>query len=191
MARSGSSPGVFVAGLTALALAVIGFFAYQASAAQERTGAHKPSPGASASPSPGGKGKDSGGKSDSKEIPAASGSGQRVVYALDSERVWLVNGQGKATRTFRVKPSTVDPRPGTYQVGSRSGQITGSDGIPVEHVVRFANEGDITIGFSAAVNGSTAPPAPGRKTGGIRESREDGDAMWRFATIGTKVVVVP
>jgi hypothetical protein len=27
-------------------------------------------------------------------------------------------------------------------------------------------------------------------TGGIRESREDGDAMWAFATIGAKVAVI-
>jgi hypothetical protein len=28
------------------------------------------------------------------------------------------------------------------------------------------------------------------RTGGIRESRPDGDAMWAFATIGAKVVVI-
>jgi hypothetical protein len=28
------------------------------------------------------------------------------------------------------------------------------------------------------------------KTGGIRESRTDGEAMWMFATIGQKVVVI-
>jgi hypothetical protein len=27
-------------------------------------------------------------------------------------------------------------------------------------------------------------------TGGIRETRPDGDAMWEFATLGEKVVVI-
>ena len=46
--------------------------------------------------------------------------------------------------------------------------------------------------YSAAVDGSTPKPNPGstKKTGGIRESRGDGKAMWDFALIGTKVVVV-
>ena len=49
------------------------------------------------------------------------------------------------------------------------------------------------VGFSAAVDGSTAPapaPDPTVRTGGIREARADGDAMWTFATIGRTVVVV-
>jgi hypothetical protein len=29
------------------------------------------------------------------------------------------------------------------------------------------------------------------RTGGIRESRADGDVMWTFATIGAKVAVIP
>jgi hypothetical protein len=48
----------------------------------------------------------------------------------------------------------------------------------------------VVIGFSAAVTDPTAAPAPSVRTGGIRESREDGEAMWTFATIGRKVVVV-
>jgi hypothetical protein len=36
-----------------------------------------------------------------------------------------------------------------------------------------------------------ASPDPTKKTGGVRMKRADGDAMWVFATIGSKVVVVP
>lgn len=192
MARSGAGngPGLFVTGLTAAALAVIGFFAYQANAAQENASSGARKPDSAASASPGGKDGHASAKKHPKALPAHSGSGKRVVYALQRGRVWLVNGAGKVTRTYQVKPSTVHPRPGTYQVTSRSGQITGSDGIPVEHVVRFTSVGDITIGFSAAVNGSEQQVNPNRKTGGVRETRADGNALWVFATIGTKVVVV-
>ena len=189
MARSGGgSPGVFVAGLTAVAIAVIAFFAFQANAAQDKAGSPAGKPNASASPGSGGH--KSGGKAKGNELPAASGSGQRVVYALDRERVWLVGADGKVSRTYTVKPSTVSPQPGSYKVTTRSGHITGSDGVPVENVVRFATVGDTTIGFSAALNGSMPDPDPSRKTGGIRESRADGEALWTFATIGTPVVVV-
>lgn len=62
--------------------------------------------------------------------------------------------------------------------------------MPIEHVVRFANVNGIAIGFSAAVDGSMPQPDPAKKTGGIREKRADGDAMWEFATIGKKIVVI-
>jgi hypothetical protein len=86
----------------------------------------------------------------------------------------------------------VDPAPAAYAVTSRSGKITGSDGVAVEHVVRFTNVSGAAIGFSAALNDTTSTPAPtsSKKLGGIRESREDGTAMWEFATIGTRVTVI-
>ena len=104
--------------------------------------------------------------------------------------MWLVAANDKVQRTFKVTPGTVDPAAGTYVVTSRSNAITGSDGVQIEHVVRFTKVDGIAIGFSAAVNGSTAAPDPSKKLGGIRESRADGDAMWKFATIGVKIVVV-
>ncbi|WP_338146131.1 hypothetical protein [Streptomyces scabichelini] len=183
MARSSSG---FVAGLTVAAVAAVGFLAYQASAnVPDTLGAPQPtkSPSVAASKSP---------RDQQKPValPARSGTGQRVVYSVASDRVWLVAASGKVRRTFEVTPGTVDPTPDTYAVTSRSGSITGSDGVPVEHVVRFANVDGIAVGFSAATDGSTPSPDSTKKLGGIRESRPDGDAMWEFATIGTKVVVV-
>ncbi|MER5956032.1 hypothetical protein ACFC18_31350 [Streptomyces sp. NPDC056121] len=183
MARSSSG---FVAGLTAAALAVVGFLTYQASASAPDSLAppkadRTPSTAASHSP------KD---KKDLTAVPARSGTGERVVYSVDDDRVWLIAEGGKTQRTFTVTPSTVDPPAGKYVVTSRSASITGSDGVPIEHVVRFANVGGITIGFSAAVDGSMPQADPAKKTGGIREKRADGNAMWEFATIGKKIVVV-
>ncbi|MFD9224787.1 L,D-transpeptidase [Streptomyces sp. NPDC060064] len=186
MARSSSG---LVAGLTAAALAVVGFLAYQASAtAPDRPG--KPSnpsavPSAQASGGPKQKPRNP------LTVPAKSGVGVRVVYSLGDRRVWLVGEKAQLRRTFQVMPSTVSPQPGVYPVTSRSGTVPGSDGVPIEHVVRFASVGGVPIGFSAARDGSMASPDPEKKTGGVRMKRADGDALWKFAAIGTRVVVVP
>ncbi|MBN0044252.1 hypothetical protein JS756_09040 [Streptomyces actuosus] len=179
-----SSSGI-VAGLTAAAVATVGFLAWQASATvpaglggaprSSSEPATSEAPRATRSPT---------------ALPAGSGTGQRVVYAVHDHRVWLVGGDGKVRRTFTVEPGTVDPEPGTYAVTSRSNAITGTDGLPVEHVVRFTSVDGVTIGFSATVREPTRAPDRTLRTGGIREKRADGDAMWGFATIGRRVVVV-
>jgi hypothetical protein len=175
-----------VAGLTATALAVIGFLTYQASANAPDDLASPPASESSAAAAPKA-------PRDSRHptaLPAGSGTGRRVVYSLDDDRVWLVGQGGGVERTFRVSPGTVDPPPDRYAVSSRSATIVGTDGVAVEHVVRFAGLDGVAIGFSAASDGTVAPPDPTRKLGAIRESREDGTQMWTFATIGTQVTVI-
>ncbi|UNM16324.1 hypothetical protein J4032_04015 [Streptomyces formicae] len=179
-----------MAGLTAVALAAVAFLAYQASAnvpaglkepaAAPTAPAARPSGGAADQP-----------RKEPLAVPRGSGAGLRVVYALADRRVWLVDETGQTTRTFEVMPSTVNPRPGTYSVTSRSGRITGSDGVRIEHVVRFTSVDNVNIGFSSAVDGSMPEPDPQLRTGGVRMKPADGDAMWAFATIGSKIVVVP
>jgi hypothetical protein len=178
-----SSTG-FVTALTGGALIVVGFLAYQASAsAPADLGKEKAAtPAASSSKTPKGR--------NPEAVPLRSGKGERVVYALGADRVWLVDGHGKAQTTYKVTPGTVDPKPGSYTVTSRSGSVTGTDGKAIEHVVRFATTDGIAIGFSAAVDGSTPEPDPTKQTGGIRTSRAQGDEMWAFAGIGREVVVV-
>ncbi|MFJ1567623.1 hypothetical protein ACIOG8_25975 [Streptomyces erythrochromogenes] len=187
MARSSSG---IVAGLTAAAIAAVGFLGYQASATAP---AHPPQavaqePAPAASPAAAGK------QDPAKPVPVpeGSGTGVRVVYSVGQKRVWLVGDAAQQQlKSFSVMPSTVHPKPGTYLVGSRSGSVTGSDGVPIEHVVRFATQEGVAVGFSARVDGATPEPDPKKKTGGIRMSRADGEAMWAFATISSKVVVVP
>ncbi|MFJ4963090.1 hypothetical protein EES43_17800 [Streptomyces sp. ADI96-02] len=190
MARGSSG---IVAGLTVAAVVAVGVLAYQASASAPESvasssaapktsvSASAPAP-AAAEPKP---------SKDPLAVPADSDTGERVVYALKDRRVWLVDAKGRASRTFTVMPSPVNPLPGVYRVTSRSGSIKGSDGVLIEHVVRFANVDDVSVGFSAAQDGSMTPPDPESKTGGVRMKRADGDAVWTFATVGAKVVVVP
>jgi hypothetical protein len=184
-----------VAGLTAAALAVVGFLAYQASAAQDRRGpADDRGTAASASPSPGAAAKEKEREERRQAAPpAGSGAGERVVYSLGGDRVWLVGANEKVTRTYRVVPGAVDPLPGEYTVdeSGRTERVTGSDGVPVAHVVLFTQVDGVVVGFSAAVDGSLPEGPPKEGTGGIRSRAADGEAMWRFATAGTKVVVVP
>jgi hypothetical protein len=175
-----------VTALTAVALAVIGFFAYQADAAQDRDPV-RPDRAADT-------GADAQKQREKLEretnLPAFSGVGRRVVYDLDRDRVWLMGENQEVERTFRVAPSSVDPTPGTYKVESRAPHVTGTDGVPVENVVRFATSQGTTIGFSAALDGSMPKADPREQTGGIRERRADGKAMWLFAKLGMTVVVV-
>ncbi|MFI6726601.1 hypothetical protein NRF20_18545 [Streptomyces sp. R-74717] len=186
---SRGSSGI-VAGLTAAALAAVGFLAYQASAnAPDSVAAPKPKVSSSAPAAAHDKPK---AKKPPAALPAVSGSGKRVVYALEDRQVWLVDATGDVTRTFEVMPSALSPKPGTYQVATRSGPATkGSDGVMIEHVVRFAMADGVAVGFSAALDGSMESPDPSLKTGGVRMSRADGDAMWGFAAVRTNVVVVP
>ncbi|HBF79340.1 MAG TPA: hypothetical protein DD420_05210 [Streptomyces sp.] len=186
MAKGSSA---IVAGLTAAAVAAVGFLAYQASA-NAPDSVTAPSAGASAGVSPGASPKPGPPRSP-MAVPDDSGTGARVVYALAERRVWLVDAREKSLRTFPVMPSAVSPLPGEYQVSSRSGSIKGSDGVPIEHVVRFADVGDVSVGFSAAQDGSMKAPDPSMKTGGVRMKRTDGNALWTFATVGATVVVVP
>lgn len=186
MARSSSG---IVAGLTVGALAVIGFLGYQAhataTALPPKAAAQTPVP----APSESGAAKVDPGKP--VALPAGSGTGVRVVYSVGSKRVWLVAAEGQEPKSFAVVPSTVNPAPGKYTVDSRAGTVTGSDGVPIEHVVRFASAQGVVVGFSARVDNTLPTPDPAKKTGGVRMTRADGDAMWAFATIGSKVVVVP
>lgn len=175
----------FVTALTAAALATVGFLAYQASASAP-TGTHTGDTPAVAAAS-----KAPRDVRHPDALPPNSGTGNRVVYSLDGNRVWLVGPGDKAFRTFEVAPGNIHPAPGTYTVTSRSGSVTGTDGAPIEHVVRFAGVDGVAVGFSAAVDDAPAPASTGTvRTGGIRESRADGDAMWDFATIGARVVVI-
>ncbi|MET7987247.1 MULTISPECIES: hypothetical protein [unclassified Streptomyces] len=175
-----------VAGLTVAALVAVGFLAFQASANVPNALGEPSRTVTAKSSAP----KTPRAKKDPAALPAPSGAGVRVVYSLGADRVWLVGAGNKVRRTFQVTPGTVEPAAGTYAVTSRTGASPGSDGTQIEHIVRFALVNNVAIGFSAAVNGSTDAPDPEKKLGGIRSARADGDAMWGFATVGAKVVVV-
>ena len=203
MAKLG--PGVVVTGLTLGALAVVSLLAFQANGAQDRAGGPKPGVSAtSAGPSPSASGSAAAAAPSASAtptvpaLPAASGTGLRVVYSVGTHHVWLVDPKKtpQVQAAFAVTPGSVDPTVGNYTVYNRRPTTTGTDGKQIEHVVLFTQQNGIVFGFSAAQDGATptatatATTDPSVKTGGIRQSRQDGQLLWDFAPNGTKVVVI-
>ncbi|MGX1270617.1 hypothetical protein RKD18_003811 [Streptomyces phaeoluteigriseus] len=180
----------WVTGLTAGAIIVVGALTVQADKGPHptatATGA-KPAASASADAKP------SASPSATPEappVPDASGAGRRIVYSLGQDRVWLVDADDAARRTFTVWPGSVDPASGSYTVSLRKDATTGSDGVEIEHIIYFSAKSGVDIAFSNAVDGSSPPPASGAPTGGIRMPKADGAALWAFGATGTKVRVV-
>ncbi|MEV5512974.1 hypothetical protein AB0L50_08490 [Streptomyces flaveolus] len=178
----------WVSGLTVGAIAGVSVLTVQADRGPHPTATvAEPNPSATAEASPRPK------ETAPAPVPDGSGTGRRIVYSLGQKRVWLVDASDASRRTFTVWPGTVSPDPGAYTVGARTkGVTTGSDGVQIEQIVYFALEDGVSVAFSNAVDGSSPPPpVPGTKTGGIRLPKADGQAVWTFATAGTKVTVVP
>jgi hypothetical protein len=174
---------VWVTTLTVGAVAAVSVLAVQADQGAKPTAAARPSASASARPHPA--------PAAPPAVPDGSGTGRRVVYSLAQHRLWLVDASDSPRRTFPVWAGTVSPDPGTYKVSTRRETTTGSDGVPIEHIVYFAAKSGVSIAFSNAVDGSSPPPAAaGSRTGGIRMRAADGAALWTFATPGTTVAVV-
>jgi len=134
---------------------------------------------------------------DDVSVPADSGEGRRVVFDQSDQRVWLVEDDGSVARTYLVSGSIYDNLdPGSYTVYSRSEDATGiDDSGTMRFMVRFAH------GASAAIGFHDIPVDEGRRVqtrdelgtplshGCIRQARPDAKALWRFAPIGTTVVV--
>jgi lipoprotein-anchoring transpeptidase ErfK/SrfK len=130
-------------------------------------------------------------------LPDRSGQGRRVVFDQSDQRVWLVRGDGSVQRTYPVSGSSYDNLDaGRYEVYSRSMHATGiEDSGTMRYMVRFAHGDTAAIGFH------DIPVDEGRRVqtraqlgtplshGCIRQWRPDAKAMWRFAQLGTEVVV--
>ncbi|TYL45471.1 L,D-transpeptidase family protein [Nocardioides sp. BGMRC 2183] len=137
-------------------------------------------------------------------LPEESGSGQRIVFSEGQQRVWLVDpGADEAdaegvTRTYLASGSVEDNLdPGTYQVFSRSRHAIGiDDSGTMEYFVRFTHGTQgAAIGFHTIPVDDGAPVQSRAQLGTplshgcIRQARADAIALWRFAPVGTTVVV--
>ena len=131
-------------------------------------------------------------------VPAGSGSGRRVVFSEEAQRVWLLDADDDVRRTYLVSGSVTDNlRPGSYAVWSRSRWAVGIDDSGVmEYFVRFAHGRRAAIGFHSIPTRlgeplqSRAQLGTPQSHGCVRQARPDAVAMWRFASAGTTVVVV-
>jgi lipoprotein-anchoring transpeptidase ErfK/SrfK len=135
---------------------------------------------------------------DSTALPMDAGMGMRVVYAIHAQRVWLVGSDGAVARTYRVSGRLDRPAPGEYEVYSRSRTTTSFTGDEsMEYMVRFAHGQQAAIGFhdipvdAAGVEVQTKEQLGLPLSAGcVRQALEDAIALWEFAPVGTKVVVV-
>ncbi len=130
--------------------------------------------------------------------PAGSGSGRRIVYSNSAQRVWLIDGNENIVDYYAVSGKRGVPSPGQYRVFSKSTlAYAGHDGITMKHMVRFAWGSELAIGFHAIpryADGSRlqsdAALGSYRSAGCVRQSDHKAQALYNWAGIGTRVVVL-
>jgi hypothetical protein len=131
-------------------------------------------------------------------LPPESGHGKRVVFDISAQRVWLVSRHEEVRRTYLVSGSVSgNLDPGSYEVYSRSRHAIGvDDSGTMEYMVRFAAGDEAAIGFhdipvrDGKPVQTRAELGTPQSHGCIRQWRPDARALWRFAPVGTRVVVV-
>ncbi len=132
-----------------------------------------------------------------ESLPADSGEGRRAVFSESRQRAWIVGADDRVRSTYLVSGSLVDNlEPGSYEVYSRSRWAVGVDDSGVmEYFVRFTRGENAAIGFHSipTKNGTPLQTAADLGTpqshGCIRQAEPDAVRMWKFAQVGTKVVV--
>jgi hypothetical protein len=130
-------------------------------------------------------------------VPADSGVGRRIVFDMSDQRVWLVREDGSVERSYLVSGSLYDNLDaGSYEVYSRSRHATGiDDSGTMRYMVRFAHGDRAAIGFhdipvdDGELVQTRAQLGTPLSHGCIRQWRPDARALWRFAPVGTTVVV--
>ena len=135
---------------------------------------------------------------DTRGLPADSGSGRRVVYSLEQQRVWWVESDGSVPHTYLVSGRADTPGLGTYQIYSKSRYTTSLNGqAQMEFMVRFAWGRSAAIGFhSIPVNRSGQPLQSEAELGTplsagcVRQAYWDAAGLYDWTSIGTPVVVV-
>lgn len=132
------------------------------------------------------------------QAPAGSGSGKRIVYCVGCQRIWLVESDERVSRTHLASGRAGVPRKGTYSVFSKSMRaVAGSRKATMTHMVRFARGRTLAIGFHAIPRDRRGRPIQSeselgsyRSLGCVRQADRDAVALWNFAPLGTKVVVI-
>jgi hypothetical protein len=126
------------------------------------------------------------------------GSGRRIILSDSGQRVWLVESTGELAKTHQVSGRRGIPGVGRYNVYSKSRYAWAPyDGITMEFMVRFAR-GEWPYGFhSIPVWPDESPlqtPAQlgtHRSGGCIRQLWDDASAVFEWAEVGDRVVLIP
>jgi len=133
-------------------------------------------------------------------VPIKSGIGRRIVYANRQQRVWVIGADNEVIRTFAVSGMLGQPGKGTFSVFSKSPTSYSPEfaGVTFRYMTRFAigrNGGN--IGFHEIPIRNNKPMqtvdelGAFKGSGCLRSSTQDALFIYHWATLGTKVVVVP
>ena len=133
-------------------------------------------------------------------VPIKSGTGRRIVYANRQQRVWVINADNEVIRTFPVSGMLGQPGKGTFSVFGKSPTSYSPEfaGVTFRFMTRFAigrNGGN--IGFHEIPIRNNKPMqtvdelGAFKGSGCLRSSTQDALFIYQWATLGTKVVVVP
>jgi len=133
------------------------------------------------------------------EPPEHSGTGQRIVYALAEQRIWLINADDSVFDSYLVSGKAGTPRPGDYSVYSKSrNAFAAHDGITMDHMVRFAHGKTLAIGFHSIPIYANGRPMQTvdelgsyRSAGCVRQRNDQAERLYNWAPLGTPVLVVP
>jgi lipoprotein-anchoring transpeptidase ErfK/SrfK len=137
---------------------------------------------------------------DAAPVPAKSGSGRRIVYANRLQRVWVINSDNEVIRTFLVSGMLGQPGKGAFTVFSKSPVSYSPEfaGVTFRFMTRFAigrNGGNVGFHEIPTRNGKPMQTVDELGTfkgsGCLRSSTQDARFIYQWATLGTKVVVVP
>ncbi|MFM8389012.1 MAG: L,D-transpeptidase family protein [Actinomycetota bacterium] len=137
---------------------------------------------------------------DAPPLPANSGEGRRLVFERAGQRVWAVDKDGTIIRSWLVSGSRYNNElPGTHKVYSKSEITTAWNGKAfLKLMVRWLKTDIGAIGFHQIPvhrdDGTvyqTEEELGTRLSGGCqRQAKEDAEFLWKFAKIGTPVVVI-
>lgn len=139
-------------------------------------------------------------RSNPPALPANSGVGRRVVYQNNLQWVWVVDANNKVREAMPVSGRRGVPKPGEYQVTSQSLRSYSLDfeGVWFINMTRFAfGPAGGNIGFHEipVKDGKTLQTEDQlgsfQGSGCLRMAPDDAKLIFKFATRGTKVVVIP
>ncbi|HEU4676566.1 MAG TPA: L,D-transpeptidase family protein [Motilibacteraceae bacterium] len=133
-------------------------------------------------------------------LPVNSGTGKRIVVSKSRQRVWLVGADGAVRRSYLVSGMRSQPDPGSYRVFVRQAATSSAvDDSTMKWFVGFTRgkyQG-ATIGFhdiprtpDGKLEQTKAQLGTPLSAGCFRQWEDDAKALWAFAPIGTRVVVV-
>ncbi|MGV1003889.1 MAG: L,D-transpeptidase [Candidatus Nanopelagicales bacterium] len=133
-------------------------------------------------------------------LPGKSGEGRRIVWSKSANLIWLVTASEKVSASFAIADNDRKTPLGTYEIHRRNASATSLSGAKLAYFLGFYRR----PGHTAWIALHAIPTRGNRRDiklkalgtesyttpGCIYESLADAKLTWKFATPGTKVVVV-